>query len=363
MTNVIGQRAVDRVPWTTLVDDRTRSIMPENIKDMAVMDFYRHIGCDILQFGNFGFENSAEALKYPYEFISPNCLETIRYIDDDGNEVTTRKTKWGDLTGVTKKSHPIKYPVQSIEDVKVLLKLWEGAEFVFNESGCPEGYERMDRLLGDDGIFVPTTEPSPVQSLLEYEMGVENFYYTLIDHEDEMEELISVMNRVKLQEYRIIAEKMPHMACIPVENTSTSYISPNLYRKYCLPLMRDYADLMHRSKKKAIIHMCGLLTHLLPELKEVGIDGIHALTPKPVGDVDFDHVLDVLGDELIIIGCLDSSVFQHPNATSEDIEKLLDRTVTPRLRRSNYVLWAVADGLPTPVEKFLVINEWFEKNA
>jgi hypothetical protein len=64
-----------------------------------------------------------------------------------------------------------------------------------------------------------------------------------------------------------------------------------------------------------------------------------------------------------MIGCLDSTVFQSPTSTKEDIRALLDRTITPKLRESNFVLWAVADGIPTPIEKFLIIQEWMEKNA
>lgn len=362
LNNIINLKSTDRVSWTTLVDDYTRSVMPEKIRNLSVMDFYRYIGCDILQFGNYGFTET-QGVKYPYKLLTPDIIETEEYVDNGGNEVKKRKTRWGELVGIYKKTHPIKYPVQNIEDVKILTKIWASASFVVHEEGCSESYVKMDRMMGDNGIFIPTTEPSPIQELLENEMGTENFYYMLTDYKEEMDELISAMNSVRMQEYRIIAEKMPYSTCIPIENTSTTYISPAIYREYCVPFMCDFTDMMHKNGKKAIIHMCGLINDLLPDIKETGLDGIHALTPAPVGNTDFNHALDILGDKLIIIGCLDSTVFQSSTATPEDIKALLDRTVTPRLRESNYVLWAVADGLPTPVEKFLVIKEWMDKNA
>lgn len=363
LTNIINLKPADRVSWTTLADDYTRSVMPESIRNLSMMDFYRYIGCDILQFGNFGFTDETQGVKYPYRLMTPEIKEVETYIDENGCEVRKRKTKWGDLIGIYKKGHPIKYAVQNIEDIQILTKIWMSSCYAADEEGCKESYEKMDRLIGSDGIFIPTSEPSPIQSLLEFEMGVENFYYLLYDYKDEMDELISVMNHVKMQEYRIIADKMPYSACIPVENTSTTYISPAIYREYCIPFMSGFVSLMHENNKKAILHMCGHLNNLLPELKETGLDGIHALTPKPIGDTDFDAALDLLGEKLIIVGCLDSTVFQSPTATPEDIKALLDRTVTPRLRESNYVLWAVADGLPTPIEKFLAIRDWMEKNS
>lgn len=362
LTNIIRSVPTDRVSWCTLVDDYTRSVMPENIRNLDIMDFYRYIGCDIFQFGNYGFSKT-EGVKYPYKFLTPDVIETQEFVDKDGNDVVKRRTRWGDLTSICRKIHPIKYPVQTIEDVRILTKIWTSASFIADETGCLESYAKMDRRIGDNGIFVPTTEPSPIQALLENEMGPENFYYMFTDYKEEMDELLTTMNKVRMQEYSIIAEKMPFCTCIPIENTSTSYISPAIYREYCVPVMRQFTETMHKNGKKAIIHMCGLVNDLLEDIKEIGLDGIHGLTPPSLGNTDFGHAMDVLGEKLMIIGCLDSAVFQSSTATPEEIRALLDRTVTPRLRESNYIMWATADGIPTPIEKFLVIQEWMEKNA
>jgi Uroporphyrinogen-III decarboxylase len=336
--------------------------MPEEIRKLNIMDFYRHIGCNILQFGNYGL-TKAESVVYPFRLQVPDDIVYEEYTDEHGFDINKRKTRWGELVEIKKQGHPVKYPVQTIEDIRILKNIWLNSIIAIVEDGCSESYTRIDKLLGEDGIFIPTSEPSSIQTLLENEIGVENFYYLLYDYQEEMEELLDIMNNIKKQEYKILAERTPYSAVIPVENTSTSYMSPQIYRKYCVPLMHEYADIMHRNGKKAIIHMCGLINELLPDIKEIGLDGIHALTPPPVGNTDYNHALDVLGDKLIILGCLDSTVFQSPYATSDDIKALLDKTVTPRLRESNYILWAVADGLPTPIEKFLVIREWMEHNA
>ncbi len=362
LNNIINLKPTDRVPWTTLVCPVTCSVMPENIRKMPTMDFYRHIGCDIFQFGNYGLKDETQGIKYPCRF-SMSEIEIEEYTDTDGYVINKRKTKWGELVVKSKNNHPVKYPVETINDVRILTNIWLNSKYEEDEAGCEKDYKRMDEMIRNDGIYVPITEPSPVQMLLEIEMGTENFYYLLADYKEEIDELINVMNRVRMEEYRIIAEKMPYSACIPLENTSSTYMSPDIYRQYSLPIMRDFVELMHKNGKKAIIHMCGLLKNLLPEIKETGLDGIHALTTAPIGNMDFEYALDMLGDKLIIMGLLDSSVLHRPGVTTEEIHQLLKRTLTPKVRESNFILWFPADGIPTPIDKFYVVREWMDKNG
>ena len=64
------------------------------------------------------------------------------------------------------------------------------------------GVARLESLIGDDGMYVPTVDPSPVQNLLEYEMGPANFYYLLDNHRDEVEELLAIMHAKRLKDTR-----------------------------------------------------------------------------------------------------------------------------------------------------------------
>lgn len=361
LTNIFNLRPTDRLSLTIIADDATRSVMPDKLREMPLLDFYRYIGCDILQFGNYGLPDNVQ-VKYPYKLITPEIL-IEEHVGTDGLKVVKQKTSWGELTSAYKQAHPIKYPVASIEDIRILKNIWLNSHYEEIDDGVYETYEANRKEIGEDGIFVPTLDASPVQHLLEYEMGAENFYYLLEDYEEDVEELLSIMHTCRMQEYRILAGKMPGEAVIPVENTSSGLISPQVYRKYSLPQIRDFVGVMREHGKKAAIHMCGHIKNLLNDIKETGLDGIHALTPPTIGDTEFEYALDVLGDKLIIIGCLDSTVFQRKDVSSGEIRECLERTITPRLREANFILWAVADGLPTPVEKFLIVGEWIEKNG
>jgi len=80
------------------------------------------------------------------------------------------------------------------------------------------------------------------------------------------------------------------------------------------------------------------------------------VTPPPTGDTPWEKALDVLGEDLIIFGCLDPTIW-----VSGDIERIgptLDAIVTPRLREARFVLHPFADGICVPVERFYAVGRW-----
>jgi hypothetical protein len=212
-------------------------------------------------------------------------------------------------------------------------------------------------------MYVPTLDPSPVQYLLEYEMGPTNFYYLLSDHPHEVGELLAVMHSKRLKEYGILARRTPCEVVIPIENTSSTLISPTLYRDHSLPQVRDYVDILHQHGKKAVLHMCGHLNALLPAIRETGLDGINACTPPPVGATSYDNILDAYGEDFLLFGAiLCPLMFQNPAVGRDELHDFLEQLYTPRMRQANLVLWLQADGAPTPVDRFLAVRDWMLAN-
>jgi len=101
---------------------------------------------------------------------------------------------------------------------------------------------------------------------------------------------------------------------------------------------------------------------LQPLVRRAQPDAYNALTPPPVGDTLFEHALDALGEDAVIFGgILDPNVFQEPAIGREEMWRALDELYTPCLRRANLVLWLGADGLPTPLERFLWVRDWMAR--
>ena len=381
---ILNRQPADRLSWTTLVDDVTRSAMPPEVHRLSPIEFYRSIGCDIVQLGNYGLSGDL-AVPQPSRLVCPEVSREIEMevngqmirrrlapSDDvtiglggptSAGAVTLRRiTPWGTLTTVLEHDHPVGYPVNSYEDLRILREIWEASDYVEDPAMEP-ALERLESLIGDDGMYVPTLDPSPVQYLLEYEMGPTNFYYLLSDHPREVGELLALMHSKRLKEYEILGRRSPCEVVIPIENTSSTLISPTLYRDHSLPQLRDYVDILHQHGKKAVLHMCGHLKALLPTIRETGLDGINACTPPPVGTTFYDDVLDAYGEDFLLFGAvLCPLMFQNPAVGRDALHAFLGQLYSPRLRHANLVLWLGADGAPTPVDKFLAVRDWMLAN-
>ncbi len=219
----------------------------------------------------------------------------------------------------------------------------------------------MDQHIGQDGIYTHFLWPSPVQRLIEYELGLENFYYLLQDQPGEVEELMEVMQARWIESVELLCHRTPSEVIISAENTSTTLISPAIYHRFSLPHLTEFVQTVHRHHKKAVLHMCGLINHLLPDIQQTELDGIHALTPPTIGDTPFEQTMDKLGDGVTLMAILDGTVFHSQQASAQDIWRLLDKVYTPRIREGNFILIVAADGLPTPLWKFEAVQEWMEK--
>ena len=350
---ILGKRPADRLAWTTLVDKATLDLMPESLRGNGGLDLYRHLKCDILLLNNWGtphpFPRSARWV-WPEDVTVTSAAEGERH-------VVTYKTRLGSLESISQRGHPIKPLVATVEDVRIYRDAWERLRFVKGDDDTP-AFQATERLFGEDGIATCFPHASAIPSLLEYVMGMEPFYYLLNDYPREMTDLIRVIHEREMETWRILAGG-PWEVTILCENTSTYYISPDIYRRFNGPHQKDFVDIMHAAGKIALMHMCGHVLNLLPEIRKTGLDGIHALTPPPVGNTPWETALDALGEDLVIVGVLDPSVFAAGPVAR--IPETLDRLYTPRLRRANVVLWAAADGLPIPLERFEAVAKWFDR--
>jgi hypothetical protein len=347
---IMHRQPTDRLCWSTLVDDATLNALPGEMRGMSGLEFYRHLGCDVLSLNNWGL---------PYDFRSPELQwgESVESAWSAEGECATAeyRTPAGTLRTVTRRAHPVKYLVETLDDLRVYRSMWEQARFAAVDDS--EVFARTDAAIGDDGIITRFWGPSTIPRLLENDFGTTNFYYLLHDHPADMEALIALIHERELEAFRILAEGPCEVVTL-CENTSTMYISPEVYRRYNGPHVRDFVDIMHAAGTIALIHMCGHVRNLLDQIRGTGLDGVHALTPPPTGDTPWELALDVLGENTIIAGAFDPSIFVLNPV--EDIGPALDRLYTPRLRRAPFVLLPGADGIVVPLERFEAVARWME---
>ncbi|NQT37416.1 MAG: hypothetical protein HQ581_08010 [Planctomycetes bacterium] len=352
---VLRKQSKDRLPWTTLVDDATLSLLPDELRGNGGIDFYKHLGCDIFMLNGW---NTAHHFESP-QLRWPDRVEVVRSRENERRTVQW-KTPKGTLTAISRGAHPITYPVDSIEAVRIYRDMWEGVSFVAHPDDDRATLGTLDKLVGDDGVVTRFWGPSAIPRLLEEDMGTENFYYLMADYPNEVEGLIRTIHERELDAFRILADG-PWDSVTLIENTSTFYISPDIYRRYNMPHQREFVETVKSKGKVAILHMCGHVHGILDLIKETNCDGIHALTPPPTGDTPWEDALDVLGDDLIILGCFDPSIFI--SGPIDRIPAALDELITPKLRESHFVLHPFADGIPVEPARFYAVAGWARENG
>ncbi len=349
---------VDRIPITTILDETTRRAMPPEWRNISAFEFFRKAGYDQLQFGGMGLRDGEYTIT-PFRIKHAYTAEyEIR-----GNVRIERRTMDGKTLELHRRDdHPVKHPVTTEEELELVCKMYEAdevEELTGSELAASlASYDRVNDLMGDNGIYIPTVSPSGTQHMLEYECGLMAFYDLLDECPELMERTIEAIQRQRQRQYELLAKHLTFAkTIIPVENTSSLLISPDLYRKYTMPHMKKYVETMREYDKKAIIHMCGALKDLLPEFKEVGMDGIHALTPPPLGTCPFETALDVLGDDLVVLSAFDTSVLRDETLSREEKMASMRDTMSPRVKAGNFALGIGADGIETSMELFDLVRD------
>jgi hypothetical protein len=346
LSAILRREPTDRLSWSVLADDHTLSACP----GVSFLDFCRQLGCDVFSLNGWGTRHG---------FASPALewgegVEAQAWTEGDATTWELRLAE-GVLQSVWRGSHPVKYYVETLDDLRLYRTLWEGARYVPQDDGA--AFAALDAEIGEHGVITRFWGPSTIPRLLETDIGVQSFYYLLHDHPEEMEALIGLVHEREMEAFEALA-RGPWESATLVENTSTYYISPDIYRRYNGPHVRDFVEAMHGAGKVAIIHMCGHVRNLLDQIRDTGADGVHALTPPPTGDTPWELALDALGEETIILGTLDPTVWVL--GPVEGIGPALDRLITPRVRRAPFSLLVASDGICVPVERFEAVARWME---
>jgi hypothetical protein len=246
--------------------------------------------------------------------------------------------------------------VRTVQDVRAYRSMYEDAvytpryEFVGKRIGA----------MGDAGLITIFGPPTPLLDLIMFQIRLPAIYFLMSDHPAEMEGLLEAMHRRNCEYYEIAAAA-PGEVVRSFEDTSTTLISPELYRRWCLRQLQDYRDICHSHGKLFVPHMCGLLKGVLPELRETGLDGIEALTPPPLGDCPIRLARQALGPEVTLIGGLDPT--QFAGATPDKTRQMVLDVVSQMGDGRRMVLGHEEVHIKADLESVRVIPELLEEYA
>jgi hypothetical protein len=148
-------------------------------------------------------------------------------------------------------------------------------------------YRRDLAELGDDGLPLPAVSRTPYQQLWVQWVCIEDLAAHLVDCPEVMEEVTAELMRVERQVYAVVrrAAQLVPLPMIDVpDNITAPVIGPKNFRKYCLPMYNELAEMLADAGTRVYVHMDGDLKPLWKLIGESRVGGIDSLSPPPDND-------------------------------------------------------------------------------
>lgn len=221
-------------------------------------------------------------------------------------------------------STTIEHFIKDVKDYDTLRYVYENSNFEFN-------FQKIEKSIietGDDGLAVLNGPSSPFYNLISSSAGLEKIIYDLMDYPGEVEKTISVMAEKNYEWYTRAAQtNIEVIRC--TEDLDTNLVSPSLFKKYSVPVLKNYAQICHKYNKILLLHMCGHIKDFLPLIKETGVDAVHCLCPPQTGNTPLKLAKEILGKEVTIMARIDPPVLlsKTPVEVSMTIENMLSEIV------------------------------------
>lgn len=360
---------VDRIPFVPLIDQYTlqeypASLFPEGFRryDLhAIIAMSRVLGVDLMV-------RHVPAVM-PANMLAPHLqmmgcfgppVEVLTGFDEEDALVETITTPGGSIVGRWKFTdkvgyipHAVKHAVNDLKELRIFA---DACDCLMEDSWIDQfdKFRRYDAEIGEDGIATASITNSPFMYLIEMAWGLENTYYLLQDYPDLVEEILEKLHRSLLRYVERVAAS-PAEVVIQYENTSSTLISPEIFRAYCLPRLNEYGRVLRDAGKIFLVHMCGTLRAFVDDMQGGCFDGICDITPYPTGDLPLGEAARNLNGK-IVIGGIDPNTFVCADRARvvADVSEII-RAVKP-LRG---VLLGSSDTTPrgTPIENFETIRE------
>jgi uroporphyrinogen decarboxylase len=133
-------------------------------------------------------------------------------------------------------------------------------------------------------------------------------------------------------------------------------MSPALYRRVLKPTHARLVRAVKRFGKPVLLHSCGSVAALIPDLIEIGFDALHPIQVS-AKDMDTEHLKKDFGRDIAFWGAIDTHRVL-PRGTPAEVRAEVKRRIADLAPGGGYVLGAVHNiQAEVPVENILAMVE------
>jgi uroporphyrinogen-III decarboxylase len=279
ITAVLEGEEVDRFPvWLKMLSAGWRTPQPEPYKSMGNIELLRAVGCDPMVGLGLPVKGSAS-------HVTRNVTE------QSGVRVTVVTTPDGELRGEEKYDpgssswHPTVFMAETPENLKKLQWMFRDTEYTVAPDAVENARRRKKELEKEDAFTMSGIGPSPYMYLLQHLSGPISTVYLMADEPELFRETLEVMRGDRMRNLRAVLPGNPTDTFWLTENTSTTLLSPDIFREFCMPYLKDCGELIREHGIYPVHHMCGTLNALLEMIDELPAAANEAYTTRPLGDV------------------------------------------------------------------------------
>jgi len=350
----IFEGTTDKVLWQPrlemwIQERRRTDTVPERFDGLEDFQIYDELRCS----PRYNVSSGLEQFREPDQF-GHRTEEIHRQ-----HVANILATPWGELRTVTKRvwegdqivnERIEEFPVSTAEDLRLLTKITETAQFRMN----PKTFMESEKKQGDRAASSIICQSDGFTDLIKGWSGLMNASYLLADCPDDMDAYVDACHR---RDDRWL-EKVFDIPC-PIYNlgdhTTNEFTPPPILERYCMPRWQKISKLMREHGRYVHSHWDGNSRHMLPYLKDSGLHAVEALTVEPMGDMTLEGIKEAVGGEIIVLDMIPVIYFlpNYPVADLMDFTKRVIDMFAPRL------ILGVSDELSPPgeIERIEMISE------
>ncbi|AKJ63654.1 uroporphyrinogen decarboxylase family protein [Kiritimatiella glycovorans] len=299
------------------------------------MDYYLETylgGCDWFEaYARFDMDYAiyvSPEYTYDERDLANWRIERTRPVrDDDGNETwrETIVTPGGSLHQAFGRNAFTQWNTEHLLKCERDEELWKKYYPVPVGADLAPVREAHDRV-GDRGIvrshpYYPG-QGSPWQALCIL-TGTEEAIFLAMDEPERTHDLLESIYRKAARAHALWEGTPADMVETDGGAGSSTVISPDLFRTFCLPYNQRQNALFRALGVKTVCHLCGGIMPMLDLVVESGADGLETMTPPNMGgDCDLAEASRRVGGKLFFIGGFDQNA-GFEKGTPEKVRELV----------------------------------------
>jgi len=291
-------------PWATTVARWRREGMPEDVSPAE------YFGWDTIV--SIGVDNSP---RYPVRVIE----ETDEYV------IST--TAWGATLKNWK--HASSTP-DFIDFTIVDRESWADAKARMQPTPDRVDWEHLEKnyqAWADAGAWIEAGGWFGYDVFASWHVGTERMLMAMIEDPDWCRDMFEHALDVNLKLLEMVWDKGYHFHCLHFPDDlgyrNGLLFSPATYREVLKPVHKRAIDWAHNRGIVTMMHSCGNIMEIIPELIDAGLDGLNPIETK--AGMDLAAVKDAYGDKLVLQGGIDVRKMSKPDEIEDEIRAKVTR--------------------------------------